>query len=125
MLNKVMLIGNVGRPPETRTTDGGTTLTRFSLATNRRWTDDSGQRQEQTEWHQVVAFGRLGEIAGEIVAKGRLLYAEGRLHTSSWEDPESGQRHTRTEVIADTLLVLDRRPTGAEGAPPVPSEAEA
>lgn len=117
MLNKVLLIGNVGRPPETRTTDGGTRLTRFSLATNRRWTDASGERQEQTEWHQVVAFGRLAEIAGEIVDKGRRLYAEGRLHTSSWEDPESGQRHSRTEVIAETLLVLDRRASGSDGAP--------
>lgn len=117
MLNKVMLIGNVGRPPETRTSDGGTPRTRFSLATNRRWTDESGNRQEQTEWHQVVAFGRLAEIAGELVVKGRLLYIEGRLHTSSWEDSESGQRHARTEVVADTLLVLDRRPASAEGAP--------
>lgn len=117
MLNKVMLIGNVGRPPETRTSDGGTTLTRFSLATNRRWTDDSGQRQEQTEWHQVVAFGRLAEIAGKLVVKGRLLYVDGRLHTSSWEDEESGQRHSRTEVIAETLQVLDRRPNGPEGTP--------
>ena len=123
MLNKVMLIGNVGRAPETRTTDGATPRTRFSLATNRRWTDDSGERQEQTEWHQVVAFGRLAEIAGELVVKGRLLYVEGRLHTSSWEDPESGQRRIRTEVIADTLLVLDRRPPGAEGAP-VSGEAQ-
>jgi len=117
MLNKVMLIGNVGRPPEMRTSDGGTTLTRISLATNRRWTDDSGERQEQTEWHQVVAFGRLAEIAGKLVVKGRLMYAEGRLHTSSWEDQESGQRHSRTEVIADTLLVLDRRPAGSEDGP--------
>lgn len=117
MLNKVMLIGNVGRPPETRTSDGGTTLTRFSLATNRRWTDDGGERQEQTEWHQVVAFGRLAEIAGKLVAKGRLLYAEGRLHTSSWEDQESGQRLSRTEIIADTLLVLDRRPDGSDHGP--------
>lgn len=114
MLNKVLLIGNVGRPPETRTTDGGTTLTRFSLATHRRWTDADGERQEQTEWHQVVAFGRLAEIAGVLVVKGRLIYAEGRLHTSSWEDPETGQRLARTEIIADALLVLDRRPAGAE-----------
>lgn len=117
MLNKVQLIGNVGRPPETRISDGGTTLTQFSLATNRRWTNDSGERQEQTEWHQVVAFGRLAEIAGQIIAKGRLLYAEGHLHTSSWEDPDSGQRLIRTEVIAETLQVLDRRPAGAGEAP--------
>lgn len=116
MLNRVQLIGNVGRPPETRTTDGGRPLTRFSLATNRRWTDDRGERQERTEWHQVVAFDRLAEIAAKLVASGRLLYAEGRLHTSSWEDSESGQRFSRTEVIADTLLVLDRRPAGAEDA---------
>lgn len=114
MLNRVQLIGNVGRPPETRTTDGGTTLTRFSLATSRRWTDNRGERQEQTEWHQVVTFGRLAEIAAKIVDKGRRLYAEGRLHTSSWEDPESGQRHVRTEIIAETLLMLDRPAAGAE-----------
>lgn len=116
MLNKVQLIGNVGRPAETRTTDGGTRLTRFSLATNRRWTDDCGERQERTEWHQVVTFGRLAEVAAELVASGRLLYTEGRLHTSSWQDTESGQRFTRTEVIAETLLVLDRRPAGSEEA---------
>lgn len=111
-----MLIGNVGRAPDTRTSDRGTTLTRFSLATNRRWTDDRGERQEQTEWHQVVAFGRLAELAGEIVAKGRLLYVEGRLHSSSWEDSESGQRHTRTEVIAEAFQVLDRRATAADSS---------
>jgi single-strand DNA-binding protein len=124
MLNRVQLIGNVGRSPETRTTDGGTTLTRFSLATSRRWTDNRGERQEQTEWHQVVTFGRLAEIAAKIVDKGRRLYAEGRLHTSSWEDPESGQRHVRTEIIADTLLALDRRPPDAE-ADSVAADSEA
>ena len=98
MLNKVMLIGNLGKAPEVRHTPSGQVVGTFSLATSRRWRNDNGDLQESTEWHQVVCWGRRAEIAREYLAKGQRLYVEGRLQTRSWEDPETGKKQYRTEI---------------------------
>lgn len=109
MLNKVMLIGNLGRDPEVRTTTSGTPVANFSLATSRRWTDRDGQRQEQTEWHNIVCWGRQAEIAGQYLTKGKQIFVEGRLQTRSWEDKNSGEKKYRTEVVCDNFQMLGRR----------------
>ena len=90
-LNKVMLIGNLGRDPEIRYTQAGSAVANFSLATTDRWTDRQGQRQERTEWHDIVAFDRLADLAQNYLKKGKSVYIEGRLQTRSWEDPQ-GQK---------------------------------
>ena len=113
-INKVMLIGNLGRDPETRYAQSGSAVTRFSIATSESWKDKvSGEMQERTEWHNVVCFARLAEIAGEYLRKGSKVYIEGSLRTSSWE--ADGQKKYRTEVNARELQMLDSR-GGADGA---------
>jgi single-strand DNA-binding protein len=113
-INKVILIGNLGRDPETRYTQGGSAVTNFSVATSESWKDrQSGEMQDRTEWHNVVCFARLAEIAGEYLRKGSKVYIEGSLRTSSWE--KEGQKHYRTEVMARELQMLDSR--GGGGAP--------
>jgi len=119
-LNKVMLIGNLGRDPETRYTQSGSAVTRFSVATSESWRDKSTQEmQQRTEWHDVVCFARLGEIASEYLKKGSKVYIEGGLRTSSWE--KDGNTRYRTEVIAREMQMLDSRganPGGYDGEPP-------
>lgn len=112
MLNKVMLIGNLGRDPEVRSTPSGQPVASFSLATNRRWKDRDGNRQEQTEWHNIVVWGRQAEIAGQYLAKGRQIYVEGRLQTRSWEDKQSGEKKYRTEIVCDNFQMLGGRGDG-------------
>src|SRR5687768_13946230 len=107
-LNKVMLIGNVGRDPEMRYIQSGDAVTNFSVATNRRWSGSDGQPHEETEWHNIVAWRKLAEQCNEYLAKGRKVYIEGRLQTRSYE--RDGVKHYRTEIIADTMLMLDQRP---------------
>ena len=115
-LNKVQLIGNVGRDPEMRYLPAGEAVTTFSLATNRRWRGDDGQAHEQTEWHSVVAWRKLAEQCGEYLARGRQVYVEGRLQTRSWDDAATGQKRYRTEVVAERMVLLDSRGTGAGAA---------
>ena len=119
-INKVILIGNLGRDPETRYTQAGKPVTQFSLATTESWRDrDSNEQQERTEWHNVVCFARLGEIASEYLKKGSKVYIEGGLRTSSWE--KDGNTRYRTEVIAREMQMLDSRganPGGYDGEPP-------
>ena len=98
-VNKVILVGNLGGDPELRSTPGGTSVASFTLATNESWNDKDGARQERTEWHRIVAWGRLAEICGQYLRKGRQVYIEGRLQTRSWEDKQGNQRKT-TEIIA-------------------------
>lgn len=105
-LNKVMIIGNVGRDPELRYTTSGKPVATFSVATNRLRKDEDGQPQEETEWFNLVTWGRLAEIAHQYLVKGRKVYAEGRLQTRSWEDAE-GQTRYRTEVVVDQMLMLE------------------
>ena len=111
-INKVILIGNLGRDPETRYSQGGNPITSFSVATSENWRDrTSGEQQERTEWHNVVCFGRLAEIAGEYLKKGSKVYIEGSLRTSSWE--QEGQKRYRTEIMAREMQMLDSRGGGA------------
>ncbi len=109
MVNKVILVGNLGRDPEVRSTPSGQPVASFSLATNRKWRDRDGNRQEQTEWHNIVCWGRLAEIAGQFLAKGKQVYVEGRLQTRSWEDRQSGEKKYRTEVICENFQMLGSR----------------
>jgi len=106
-LNKVMIIGNVVRDPELRTTPGGQNVSSFSVATNLVWKDASGARQEKAEFHNVVAWRRLAEISSQYLKKGSKVYLEGRLQTRSWDDPNGVKRY-RTEIIADNMIMLDR-----------------
>ena len=105
-VNKVILVGNVGKDPEVKYTPNGVALAKFSLATNERFKDKSGEWQDRTEWHNVLAWERLAEIVGEYVHKGAKLYVEGRLQTSSWEDRQSGEKKYRTEIVARDLVLL-------------------
>ncbi len=114
-LNKVMLIGNVGKDPEVKFTPSGTAVAKFGLATNERFKDKSGEWQDRTEWHNVVAWQKLAEIIGQYVKKGSKIYIEGRLQTSNWEDKQSGEKKYRTEVIASDLLLLSGRGEGGGG----------
>ncbi len=130
-INKVILIGNLGRDPETRYSQGGKPVTNFSVATSESWRDrESGEQQERTEWHNVVCFSRLAEIAGEYLRKGSKVYIEGSLRTSSWE--QEGQKRYRTEIMAREMQMLDSRgggpPSGFESSPspsPPPQEPNA
>ncbi len=107
-LNKVMIIGNLGRDPEMRYTPSGKPVTSFSLACGRSWISSDGERREETEWFNVVAWGNLAEICNQHLSKGQQVYVEGRLQTRSWED-NNGQRHFRTEVVANEMIILGNR----------------
>ena len=114
-VNKVILIGNLGRDPEVRYTPSGAAVCNLSLATTRNWKGkDSGERQEETEWHRVVLYDRLAEIAGEYLKKGRPVYIEGRLKTRKWQDKEGKDTYT-TEIIADQMQLLGGREGGGGG----------
>ena len=115
-LNKVMIIGNVGRDPEMRYTPSGSAVTSFSVAVSRRWTTPDNQQRDETEWFNVVAWDKLAETCNQLITKGRKVYIEGRLQTRSWEG-QDGQKRYRTEVIAQTMLLLDPRQPGAAGGP--------
>ena len=109
-LNKVMIIGHVGRDPEMRYTPSGRPVTSFSVATSRTWTSAEGERREETEWFNVVAWGNLAEICKAHLTKSQQVYVEGRLQTRGWED-ETGKKHFRTELVANEMILLgDRRP---------------
>jgi len=106
-INKVILVGRLGRDPEVRYTPSGVTVANFSIATSDTWKDkDTGQKQEKTEWHRIVAWRRLGEICGEYLRKGKQVYIEGKLQTRSWEDRDGNKRYT-TEIIAQNMQMLD------------------
>jgi len=109
MINKVILVGRLGKDPEVRSTPSGTSVAKFSLATDERFTDKNGEKQERTEWHNIVAWGKLGEICGQYLKKGKLVYIEGSIRTDSWDDKESGQKKYRTEIVANTMKMLERR----------------
>ena len=112
-LNKVMLIGNLGADPEIRYTPSGAAVANFNMATKAQWTTKEGEKQDRTEWHRIVAWRRLGEICGEYLHKGSLVYIEGRLQTRSWEDRDGNKRYT-TEIVAQGMQMLDRAGQSAE-----------
>ena len=107
-VNKAIVVGNLGRDPEMRSTQSGTQVANFTVATSRVYNDSSGQRQEETEWHKIVAFGRLAEICGQYLHKGKQVYIEGRIQTRSWEDKETGQKKYMTEIVANEMQMLGR-----------------
>lgn len=109
-LNKVMIIGNVGRDPEMRYTPSGRPVTSFSVATSRTWVSAEGERREETEWFNVVAWGSLAEICKAHLTKNQLVYIEGRLQTRGWED-DTGKKHYRTELVANEMILLGERRT--------------
>ncbi|MFH1098388.1 MAG: single-stranded DNA-binding protein [Candidatus Uhrbacteria bacterium] len=117
-LNKVMVIGNLTRDPESRTTPNGTVVCTFGVATNRAWSDQQGQRQEEAEFHNIVTFGKLAEICGQYLGKGRKVYIEGRMKTREWQS-QDGTKRNRTEIVAENMIMLDRtgkEPSGAAKA---------
>jgi single-strand DNA-binding protein len=114
-VNKVILLGNVGKDPEIRSTTGGTMVASFGLATTDRTKDAQGNWQDKTEWHNIVAYGRLAEIIRDYVKKGHKLFIEGRLTTRNWDDKESGQKKYRTEIIVNDLSLLSGREDGSSG----------
>ena len=120
-VNKVILVGNLGRDPETRYMPDGAAITNASLATSYTWTDKaSGEKKEETEWHRIVFRARLAEIAGEYLKKGSQIYVEGRLRTRKWQDKEGHDRYT-TEIVADTMQMLGSR--AGSGEPREPRES--
>ena len=116
-LNKVMLIGNLGRDPEMRYTPSGRPVTAFTLAVNRAWSATGGERHEETDWFNIVAWGDLAETCNRYLHKGDRVFLEGRLQTRNWESADK-QKHTRTEVVAHEMVMLDGRPRDAELTPP-------
>ncbi len=112
-VNKVILIGNLGRDPEIKYTPSGVAVAKFSLATNERFKDKDGNWQDRTEWHNLVAFQRTAEICGEYLKKGRTVYIEGSLRTNSWDDKETGQKKYKTEIMVNDLVLLGGREGGA------------
>lgn len=116
-VNKVILIGNLGRDPEIRYTPNGLAVANLTIATTEAWKDkQSGENQERTEWHRVALYSRLAEIAGEYLRKGSKVYLEGRLQTRKWQDKNTGQDRYTTEIIADSLQMLDSKGAGASGS---------
>ncbi len=126
MINKVMLIGRLGRDTETRYTVGGTPVSNFSLATDESYTDKSGQRQKKTEWHNIVVWGKLAENCAKLLSKGSLCYVEGRLQTREWNDRDGNKRRT-TEIVINRMRVLTPRNGAApdrEGGTEPPEDTE-
>lgn len=121
-----MIIGNLTRDPEVRTTNGGQQVASFGVATNHVWTDSSGQKQEKAEFHNIVAWGKLADICGQYLAKGRKVYVEGRLQTREWQG-QDGAKRNRTEIVAENMIMLDRgnsaAPAMARQTAAVPAEA--
>jgi single-strand DNA-binding protein len=114
-VNKVILVGNVGRDPELRYTQGGQPVASFSIATNERFKDKDGNWKDRTEWHRIVAWGRLAEICGEYLRKGRQVYVEGRIQTRDWEDKEGNKRQT-TEIVILGMQMLGQRGEAGGGS---------
>ncbi|MFH1047281.1 MAG: single-stranded DNA-binding protein [Patescibacteria group bacterium] len=112
-LNRAMIIGNLTRDPEMRTTPSGQNVANFGVATNHSWTDASGQKQEKAEFHNIVAWGKLAEICSQYLGKGRKVYIEGRLQSREWE-AQDGTKKNRTEIIAENMIMLDRAPAGGQ-----------
>lgn len=131
-VNKVILVGNLGRDPETRYATSGSAICNITVATSRQWKDKAtGEKKEETEWHRVVFYDRLAEIAGEYLKKGRPVFIEGRLQMDTWDDKQTGQKRTKLRVVGESMQLLGGRPggTGAaeagdsrqSSAPPKPS----
>lgn len=112
-VNKAILVGNLGRDPELRHTPNGQAVVNFTLATSESWTDKSGERQERTEWHRIVVWGKLAELCNQYLSKGRTVYVEGRIQTREWEDKDGNKRYT-TEINASTVNFIGSRQGGGD-----------
>ena len=112
-VNKAILVGRLGRDPETRFTSGGQAVANFTLATDETFKDRAGERQKRTEWHRIVLWGKLAEITQQYLKKGMLVYIEGRIQTRQWEDKRDGQKRTTTEIVANVMRMLTSRAEGA------------
>jgi single-strand DNA-binding protein len=112
-VNKAILVGRLGRDPETRYTSGGQAVANFTLATDETFKDRAGERQKRTEWHRVVLWGKLAEIAQQYLKKGQLVYVEGRIQTRQWEDKRDGQKRSTTEIVGNVMRMLGSRAEGA------------
>lgn len=119
-LNKVMLIGNLGADPEVRFTGGGQAVANFRIATGESWTDKEGVKQDKTEWHRIVVWGKLGELCGEYLKKGKQAYIEGKLQTREWTDDE-GKKHYATEIVAHVVQFLGGPGENKEASTPAVS----
>lgn len=115
-VNKAILVGRLGRDPETRYTSGGQAVANFTLATDESYKDRSGERQKRTEWHRIVLWGKLAEITQQYLKKGMLVYIEGRIQTRQWEDKRDGQKKSTTEIVANVMRMLTSRADGAAAA---------
>ena len=115
MVNKVMFVGNLGRDPEMRALPSGQQVANFSLATSRRYKDRDGNRKDETEWHNIVVFGKQAEIAGQYLTKGKMVFVEGRIQTRSWDDKESGKKQYKTEIICENFQMLGSKGDGSGG----------
>jgi single-strand DNA-binding protein len=127
-VNKAILVGRLGRDPETRYTSGGQAVANFTLATDETYKDRSGERQKRTEWHRIVLWGKLAEITQQYLKKGMLVYVEGRIQTRQWEDKRDGQKKSTTEIVANVMRMLTSRAEGvtagaSSGAGPAPGGA--
>ena len=118
MVNRVILVGRLGRDPEMRYTSSGTPVTNFSVATNERWNNQDGERQERTEWHKIVTWSKLAEICNQYLTKGQLVYIEGRLQTREWDDRDGNKRRT-TEIVASDMQMLSSRTEESSTQEPV------
>jgi single-strand DNA-binding protein len=112
-VNKAILVGRLGRDPETRYTSGGQAVANFTLATDETFKDRAGERQKRTEWHRIVVWGKLAEISQQYLKKGMLVYVEGRIQTRQWEDKRDGQKRTTTEIVGNVMRMLTSRAEGA------------
>ena len=112
-VNKVIIVGRLGGDPEVRYTPGGQAVAKLSVATSENWKDKEGQKQERTEWHRVVVWGKMAEVCGQHLSKGRQVYVEGRLQTRSWDDKTTGQKKYSTEIVANTVQFLGGAGAGA------------
>ena len=115
MLNRIQLIGRLGKDPEVRYTPDGAMVTNFNLATDEQWKNKAGEKQQKTEWHKIVVFGKLAEICGQYLTKGKLIYLEGKIQTRSWDDKEGVKRYT-TEVVGSNMQMLDSKSNGEKSA---------
>jgi single-strand DNA-binding protein len=122
-LNKVMIIGNLGRDPEMRYTPSGKPVTTFSVATSRTWNTSEGEKREETEWFNIVAWSSLAEICKQYLSRGQQVYIEGRLQTRHWDDQE-GNKHTSVEIVANEMIILSERREAGEGSPDSESSDE-
>lgn len=120
-VNKAILVGRLGKDPEIKYTPSGTAVTNFTMATSENFKDKDGQKQERTEWHRIVAFGKLAEICGEYLAKGKQVYIEGRIQTRSWDDKNGNKRYT-TEIVANSMQMLGKADEATKGGAELPPD---